>query len=234
MAAAAAAGPDSPVPTCPDWLVRDLVRHQGGVHRWATGYLTGPRAEFWDASMDEVVGAWPADAELLDWFSAGHQSLLTALSSADPDLVCFTFLRAPSPLAMWARRQAHETTIHRVDAQAAAGWPSSPVPAEFAADGVDELLTCFITRPGGSLRADPARRLRISCTDTAGDWLVSVTPDGASTSCDDPGPADCRVSGTAHDLYLTLWNRLADAPLAVQGDRSVLQLFTDRVKVRWS
>ena len=25
-----------PVPTCPEWTVRQLVEHLGGVHRWAT------------------------------------------------------------------------------------------------------------------------------------------------------------------------------------------------------
>lgn len=28
---------DAAVRTCPGWVVRDLVRHLGGVHRWATG-----------------------------------------------------------------------------------------------------------------------------------------------------------------------------------------------------
>jgi len=32
-AAAGRAGLDAPVPTCPGWLVRDLLSHAGGVHR---------------------------------------------------------------------------------------------------------------------------------------------------------------------------------------------------------
>lgn len=38
---------------------------------------------------------------------------------------CWTFLDAPSPLAFWARRQAHETAIHRADAQLAADGPGA-------------------------------------------------------------------------------------------------------------
>jgi len=49
-----------------------------------------------------------------------------ALSAAPPDLRCWTFLPAPSPLAMWARRQAHETTVHRVDAELAAASVAPP------------------------------------------------------------------------------------------------------------
>lgn len=232
-AAAAAAGPDAPVPSCPDWVVRDLVMHQGGIHRWATSFVRERRTEFWGIDLGDVVGSWPSDADLLDWFAAGHADLIGAIRAADPDLVCWTFLPAPSPLAMWARRQAHETTVHRVDAELAAGWPLAKIPAAFAADGVDELLRCFITRRGGSLRADPARTLRVSCTDGSGDWLVSVQPDRVVTSAGDDGPADCHVRGTASDLYLALWHRLPLASVSVEGDANVFDLFNEQVKVTW-
>ncbi len=234
--AAGAAGPDAKVPSCPEWVVRDLVRHQGGVHRWATGYVTGPRTELWDVELDEVVGAWPDDVGLIAWFADGHAALVQALAEADPGLDCWTFLPAPSPLAMWARRQAHETTIHRVDAELAAGWRPAAIPADLAADGVDELLTAFITRPGGKLRAEPAARLRVSCTDHPGDWLVSIEPDRVvtTTGADAGARADCVVTGTASDLYHALWNRQPSGSLAVEGDQGVFGLFAERVKVRWS
>ncbi|MCP4189359.1 MAG: hypothetical protein GY768_01890, partial [Planctomycetaceae bacterium] len=52
---------DAPIPTCPDWRMRDLVRHVGGVHRWATGYVGDRRTEEWDVDLDDIVGTWPAD-----------------------------------------------------------------------------------------------------------------------------------------------------------------------------
>ena len=238
-AAAKAAGLDAQVPSCPDWVVRDLVRHQGGVHRWAAGYIAPPRTEPWDVDLDDVVGSWPGDDDLLGWFAAGHADLIKALSNADPNLACWTFLAAPSPLAMWARRQAHETTVHRVDAELAAGWQLAKVPAAFAADGVDELLTCFITRPGGTLRADPAKTLRIRCTDDAGDWLVSIGPTRVTTSTGGDTKtaavtADCQVSGSANDLYLALWHRRPITGLSIEGDAGVLDFFNDQVRVTWS
>src|SRR5260370_27003394 len=69
---------------------------------------------------DEVLTRGPADDVLLDWFRDGHASLVRALAAADPDLKCWTFMAAPSPLVFWARRQSHETAIHRVDTQQAA------------------------------------------------------------------------------------------------------------------
>ena len=62
-----ATDPAAAVPTCPEWTVRDLVRHLGGVHRWATGHVAGGRTEVWAVGLDEVVGAWPDDAALAGW-----------------------------------------------------------------------------------------------------------------------------------------------------------------------
>ncbi|HXS64714.1 MAG TPA: maleylpyruvate isomerase family mycothiol-dependent enzyme [Streptosporangiaceae bacterium] len=239
-AAAEAAGPDAAVPSCPDWVVRDLVRHLGGVHRWATGYVAGQRTELWEVDLDDVVGEWPSDGDLIDWFGEGLNTLVQTLTDADPDLVCFAWLPAPSPLAMWSRRQAHETTVHRVDAELAAGWLPSALPVPFAADGVDEMLRCFITRHRGVLRADPVRRLRVRCTDDPGDWLIMIGNEQVVTRLAMPGGdeywdhVDCRVTGTANDLYLALWNRKPTTTLSVEGDASVLRLLTDNVKIRWT
>src|SRR5579859_3729716 len=115
-AAAATQVPDTPIPTCPGWTMRDLVRHTGGVHRWATAHVVDRLLHPIDG-LDPVVPVQPDDAVLVEWFVAGHAALVQALRTADPDLVCWTFLPAPSPLAFWARRQAHETAIHRVDAE---------------------------------------------------------------------------------------------------------------------
>jgi uncharacterized protein (TIGR03083 family) len=231
-AAAASAGVDSEIPSCPGWVVRDLVRHQGGIHRWATGYVAGRRTEQWGADLEEVAGGWPADADLLGWFADGHAKLLEALRGADQGLVCWTFFGAPSPLAFWARRQAHETTVHRVDAELAAGWQPAEVSAAFAADGVDELLSGFLTRPKTRLRSDPARMLRVTCTDDPGDWLVRIGPDQVTTTSVGASAADCHAIGTAYDLYLALWNRRPSTSLQVEGEADVLTLFSEQAKIR--
>jgi uncharacterized protein (TIGR03083 family) len=234
--AAGNAAPDAHVPTCPEWVVRDLVRHLGGVHRWATGYVAGPRTEQWDVDLDEVVGTWPDDAELVGWFRQGCGSLAGALEAAPSDLECWTFLRAPSPLAMWARRQAHETAIHRVDTELAAGVALTPFSAPFAADGVGELLECFVPRRSTKLRTEEPASLAVECTDDDAAWLLHIGPDGVTT---EPVPtatagADCAVHGSAADLYLALWNRSEPDALVLEGDRDVLTMFLDTIRVRWS
>jgi uncharacterized protein (TIGR03083 family) len=163
----------------------------------------------------------------------GHVALVTALSEADPALECWTFLPAPSPLTMWARRQAHETAVHRVDAQLANGRGVVAFPASFAADGIDELLSCFITRRRWRLKPAARRRLRFRCSDAEGDWLVQISADGVNTTPGGNG-AECDVVGLASDLYLTLWSRRSSDELTISGDRGALQEFLEGVHVRWS
>ena len=64
-----------------------------------------------------------------------------------------------------------ETAIHRVDAEAAAAT-STAFPATFAADGIDELLTCFVVRPSSRLRADVPCSLLVQCSDTDAEWTL--------------------------------------------------------------
>jgi uncharacterized protein (TIGR03083 family) len=235
-AAARATSADEPVPTCPDWVARDLIRHTGGIHRWATSFVAEARAEPGSQTLEEVAGGWPGDEELADWFEAGYLALVSALEAAPPDLKCWTFLPAPSPLAMWSRRQAHETAMHRVDTELTAGRAeallSSFSPA-FAADGVDELLTCFVPRRSTQLRAERPATLGVRCVDDDGAWVLSIGPDGVTTAVG-ASDADCTVRGAAGDLYLALWNRGRDERLQIEGDRGVLELFGDTVRVRWS
>jgi uncharacterized protein (TIGR03083 family) len=233
-AAAAAAGPGAPVPSCPDWVARDLVRHQGGVHRWATQIVAGRRTEPWNVELEEVVGTWPSDADLMDWFGDGVGRLVSTLSDADPALVCWAFLKAPSPLAMWARRQAHETSIHRVDAELAADWQVTPFGARFAADGLDELLTCFITRRSSRLRNEESRLMRVRCTDADGAWLVRIGPDEVVTTTSGADAPDCEITGSASDLYRAIWNRPPAASLSVTGDSGLLRQFGEQVQITWS
>lgn len=241
------AGLRAPVPSCPGWDVADLLRHVGFVHRWASGYVAGSVTSMVDVPGEaDVLTLGPGDDVLLDWFRAGHADLVRALDEADPRLDCWTFLAAASPRAFWARRQAHETTIHRVDVeQALAGGAQpgpgpgpapGPIPARLAADGVDELLTGFLPRNSRrtSWRHTPGT-LALHADDGAGaaaHWLVT-TQAGRVEVARGPGPADCDVTGRAAVLYLLLWNRGGTQDLDVRGDASHLAALRDQLRVTW-
>jgi uncharacterized protein (TIGR03083 family) len=227
---------EMPVPTCPGWVTRDLIRHVGGVHRWATSFVAEARAEPGSQTLEEVAGGWPSDEEQADWFEAGYLRLVSVLEAAPPDLQCWTFMAAPSPLAFWSRRQAHETAIHRVDAELAAGRTVahlSPCTPAFAADGIDELLTGFWPRRSATARAETPVTLGVGCTDDDGAWVVTMGPEGVQTSVG-PGEAACSVRGAACDLYFALWNRGGSESLQIEGDRTVLAQFGEAMQVRWT
>ncbi|MFJ3718600.1 maleylpyruvate isomerase family mycothiol-dependent enzyme [Streptomyces sp. NPDC090057] len=224
-AAAELAGTDAKVPTCPGWQVRDLLRHTGAVHRWAAGIVadghTAPRPLPEGPDLD--------GAELVTWYRDSHRRLVETLAGAPAGLDCWTFHPAPcpSPLAFWTRRQAHETTVHRHDAEAARGGPATPVATGFAADGVDELLRGFHARARSRVRTDRPRVLRIRALDAGADavWTVRLSEQPPATSRDADAEADAELAGTAERLYLALWNR---APLPdMTGDRALAALWRE-------
>ena len=223
---------DAPVPTCTEWTLRDLVHHTSAVNRWATRVVNERAAGPIDEELEVVAGGWPDDVDLAPWFRAGNALLVDALRSAPDDLECWAFLRAPSPKAFWARRQLHETAIHRVDAELSSG-AVSPVPVEHAVDGIDELLTGFLPRRSSRLRPETPSTIAIRPTDASEAWLVTAGPDGASTERVERD-ADVVVRGPAADLYLFVWNRRDLDGLDVTGDRSLLDLWRTNVQVRWS
>ncbi|MFE7757979.1 maleylpyruvate isomerase family mycothiol-dependent enzyme [Streptomyces sp. NPDC057429] len=232
-AAARDAGTDTPVPTCPGWRVRDLLRHTGMVHRWAAAFVTeGHRTYHPDGGEPDLDGD-----DLLDWFGEGHGLLVEALRAAPADLECWSFFPAPSSLAFWARRQAHETRIHRVDAESARGGPPAPVAPAHAVDGIDELLTGFHARPRSRVRTDVARTLRVRAVDTEAVWDVRLSTDPPRTVRDGGTlgtPADCVLSGTAEELFLVLWNRRPLSSVALRGDREIAELWCDHSGITWS
>ena len=227
--AAERAGLDAPVPTCPEWQVRDLVGHQGQVHRWASTFVAKAHPD-----SDLALANLPADDELLTWFRDGHARLVDTLNRAPADLECWTFLPAPSPLAFWARRQAHETTIHRVDAEAADGKQLEVAPS-LAVDGIDELLLGFWSRKRGRLVADPALTLGIRTTDAQPDdsWTVVIGPEGRDVTRGEAS-GDCVVAGRASDVYQFLWNRRGDDAVQITGDPAVLTLWRDKARITFS
>ncbi len=179
--------------------------------------------------------------------------LEAALTSAAPDVAAPVFLRdAPPPRAFWARRQAHETTIHAVDALAAelGRFPTAAetgIGPELALDGVDELLTGFVTRGRNRFCDETAVSVAVVPDDgpengrtDARAWLVHARPDGIETTRTTPdaalhpaqGAPDAAFRGTAAQLYLGLWNRGQE--VAVDGRADLLERWASRVHITWS
>jgi uncharacterized protein (TIGR03083 family) len=214
------AGLAAPVPTCPGWTVRDLVAHQGMVHRWAAAIVRGERPDDETVAGLEATGRDAADP--VAWLRDGAQEVARTVADAPADREALVFLNdAPPPRGFWARRQCHETTIHAVDALAASlgGAPRAEetwIDPALARDGIDELLGGFLTRPRSRLRCDEDSVLAVVPDDAEEWWEVSLGPRPAvvtrhATTYDgrslDP---DWELTGTSVGLYLRLWNRADD------------------------
>src|SRR5699024_9615269 len=110
------------------WSVKDLLTHIGTVHRWATAIVAGalphdPRQR----DFHHVVGPLPHEELLVDWVRMGFSELVRTLEEAPEDLQCWQVFPSESSRRFWVRRQAHEATVHRVDAEQARGDEISPI-----------------------------------------------------------------------------------------------------------
>ncbi|MBV9581103.1 MAG: maleylpyruvate isomerase family mycothiol-dependent enzyme [Chloroflexi bacterium] len=229
---AAAGDLNTPVPTCPGWELRDLVRHIGGIHRWARQIITTPYTRPLVGDLEVIAGGWPADADLVGWAKSGHDRIVETLEQASPDVAVWSFWPSPSPLAFWARRMAHETAMHRADAEATLIGQIEPYPVDFALDGLEEMLYGFASRRHSRLQSDPPKTFHLHTTDGAGEWVATIGPEGTRVTSGH-AKADCAVAGPASDLFLLVWNRRDTSGLQVFGDTSVLDLWRTRMLVRW-
>lgn len=230
--------PDLPIPTCPDWSLRDLAAHLGRVHRWAAEIVRTRAAQRipFDAVPDS---RYPAErAAQAEWLTAGAERVTAAVTDAGSAKVWAFGSMAPA--AFWARRQSHETMVHRVDAELAVG--RAPVlDAALAADGIDEwlwLLRGPRRQAPGAVPLPPGAVLHVHAAgdpddqddrddqgdrDGARDWLVGANGDEITVR-DGNGPADVTVAGRAGPLLLVLVRRLPpDAEnVTVTGDPALL------------
>jgi uncharacterized protein (TIGR03083 family) len=236
--AARQGGLEADIETCPGWNMRDLVRHLSEIHLWAAARVARRTSKLWPddisehtESWPELAVFWPDDDDLIDWYLETNANLIQALESASPNDDIPTFLPAPSPLAMWARRQAHETAVHRFDAQYATDSGSGFDPI-FASDGIDEMVSGFAPR-SDQFPTTTTRTMVVHAEDTDDRWHLTLAADGITT-VRGGGPADVTLTGTASDLYLALWNRGKDSAITVEGDRELLDLWHENKRVRWS
>lgn len=226
VAAAEVAGHQAPVPSCPGWTVSTLLRHIGLVHRWADAVVRAGGPEIDQDAFDRDASV-PGDAELAAWVLAGHGDLVRTLTELPDDHACWVLLPSPAPRHFWIRRQLHETAVHRIDAELAAGFRPAALAPLVAADGIDELLTVLV--PAGPLTSAVRRRIAVSATDTGHGWTVDVS-DHAPAVVREAGPADVTFSGPADAVYGYLWNRTDDG-VTVDGDPELARVWRDQVRI---
>lgn len=219
--AVAEAGPDAAVPACPGWTVADLVDHLTGVLRRIRE--VAPRGVVTRPDDPPAPGARPAWDEALDGLRRELTGTVETLDAVDPDFPAWTWPTQAKKAGFWHRRLAHEISVHRWDAESAAGRPTA-IETKLAADGVSEILDTWLPAGRRQGPTDLHGVVHLTATDAGYEWFVrlrgagvSLLDTGTILDSDDHHPR-AETSGTASDLLLALMGRIRPEILAVSGD----------------
>ncbi|MFC4531331.1 maleylpyruvate isomerase family mycothiol-dependent enzyme [Sphaerisporangium dianthi] len=226
--------PETPVTTCPGWVVAKLLKHVGIIYRWAE-HIVRERAEK-PVAFREVPVALPEDAAGYPvWLAEGGEALVATLRAAGGEAPVWSW-GAERNAGFWARRMLHESTVHRADAEITLGRePRIEVPV--AVDGVEEALDNLLAAErfaeGFAELSRGGERLHFHATDAgeAGEWTVTLAS-GGFTWERGHGKGDVAVRATAADLLLMLYGRREPVGerYEVFGDRALLDAWRAKTK----
>ncbi len=222
---------DTPVPTCPDWQVRDLVAHTAAVYQHKATTVR-------DGWVDESP-PWPSEVaeatsgDVVGVLEASLDDLLDVFGRADLTQPTYTWCDHDHTADWWVRRMAHESVIHGADAIVAAGGTPT-AESWLAVDGVDEILDeMMIGSPDWATTVEGDRRIDLLAGDRAwnlrtGTWSGTgpisgtVYVDEHALIHDSTGVPDVTIATDPATLDYWLWGR-GDLPSgAVQGDAQLV------------
>lgn len=227
-----AADPSTPVPTCPDWTLKQLFRHVGAGNRWAAQIVADRRSQPLER-RDVRDGKAPDDLDAaIDWLNGGVQQLVMAVEQVGSDARVWTF-NGPKPAGFWIRRRLHEVVVHYADAALATGAEFDPAP-ELAADAINEWIELMVVQ--ADKQAPPVERgrtLHLHATDEGlgptGEWSIVHDEDGLSWT-HDHGKGDVALRGPVRDLLLAIVRRRRAAELDIEvfGEEAVWDAWLQR------
>jgi uncharacterized protein (TIGR03083 family) len=209
----------APVPTCPAWVVDDLVRHvANGLRNVALRRVLG---------QDPILEPSTTEADPLVTLERAHADLVAELRTrpldelaGQPPANAYT----PAETAyFWLRRMTHEVAVHRADAELVQHEPVTAVPRDLAVDGITEMLELFLrygshenpSRYTDLLTDWGTKRLLLTTGDSR--WQIRVTPAGVDTTmAADTDDASATVHGEPTALLMWLYNRGDD--ITMSGD----------------
>ncbi len=215
---------DSAVPSCPGWTIADLVAHLGGLYgqvraHVGRGVATAPELE---------RPTPPAGVDLVDWWNQQYTELLALLEQLDPDLPAWNWAPASKTVSFWSRRMAHETAVHRWDAQFAT-INAEPIETKLALDGIAEVLDTWLPAGRGKGQTGLTGIVGLVATDAGHEFFVRQRAEGGiavldtDTLLDDDPQERVVASGSASDILLMLYGRVDVDVLEIAGDVRLLE-----------
>ena len=220
---AATANLSTPVPSCSDWTLEDLLGHCAAV--WAlvaNSIRAGERVALDSSEMQ------PTSPILAEWHAHAVTDLHHLLDDMGPDAECWTFSPRESTASFWMRRMSQEAAMHLWDAQNAIGDPS-PIDPELAVLGIDEFLDHFIGDRKPDIFAGAGETLHFHSTDAHGEWVITRTAAGIDVERTH-AKGDVAARGPASDLLLFVWGRKRPEDLEVFGESGLLEEWQAKVR----
>jgi len=218
----AAAIPNVPqdVPSCPGWSTNDLAKHMAHVYlHQAFVVETGAKPE-----NKEHLAPYPRTEDFAEFMGWGFEAITKALDIYRPERPTWSWHHSDFSVDFWFRRMAHETLIHRIDAELATG-SVTPIDESLAIDGVDEVLD-FLPLMGSWPEVPNIDFGIVSIVaTTTGDkrvWNLEFTNEAAAVSAAAEPNATARlvISGDAEAMDLYLWGRIdsSDPRISLTGE----------------
>jgi hypothetical protein len=180
---------------------------------------TGSQAE-----NKEHLAPYPRTEDFMEFMSWGFDAITKALDINRPERPTWSWHHSDHSVDFWFRRMAHETVIHRIDAELALG-SVTPIDEALALDGVDEVLDFLPLM--GSWPEVPNIDFGIvsivaSATGGTKFWDLNFTNEAATVSAATESHADARlvISGDAEAMDLYLWGRIdnSDPRISMTGE----------------
>ena len=182
--------PERPVPQYPGWTMTDLASHTASIHGRTSLIVT-------ELPTDRISAPnLPEGSNVADWYDETLETMLAALTDADPGSECWGFGPAPT-VGFWERRMVIETGVHRWDAAQAFGEEDRLID-NVARRGLDEFSDMWLPHLGD------VGTLEVTATDMDRSWTYG-SRDPVAT-----------VDGRASDIYLRLLSR--PSPVAIPDD----------------
>jgi uncharacterized protein (TIGR03083 family) len=216
------AGPDAPIPSCEGWTGADLADHLTGVLHWVRE--TVPRGVAGHPEIGPVAPPRPAEWEaVLDGLRRELTGTIETLEAIEADFPAWNWAPQAKTAGFWHRRMAHEVSVHRWDAEAAAGR-ATPIETKLAADGISEVLDSWL--PAGKRKGptDLHGVAHLVASDAGYEWFVRLRGPGVALldtgtilDSDDHHPR-AEATGAASDLLLALMGRQRPDRLIISGD----------------
>ena len=226
---------DTPVPTCGDWELGDLLWHLFEVQSFWIHVIAG-RPDAGPATYDRPTRP-DDDADLPDRLEAVANELTELLIGADPADPAWSWCGEDQSVGFTVRRQTHEAIVHHIDGVLATGAPLPSVAPEIATDGLDELVYVMLVDvpEWGEYHPSPDTvRLAVPSLDRFWDLefgrMTGTSPDTGTTydivafderadlTDRDGALPDTTISGEPLDLLLWLWGRAPVDALRVSGE----------------